>query len=91
MEIHHAIPRAVFESKYPTLITEEQLHSLENLRGIPYNATMPNGSKLHTHITNLWNNFYNTHPQATTNLQNIIDFVKTIDDQFGNRFIPPIR
>jgi hypothetical protein len=61
-----------------------QMHSVENLRGIPTNGPLTQGS-----ITAIWNQFYATYPNAT--LQQILDKVKSIDDQFGHYFVPPIR
>jgi hypothetical protein len=83
-QVHHAVPQAVL-NKYPNLnITQQQMHSLENLRGIPND-----GSLSHQAITNSWNGFYASHPNAT--FQQILDKVKEIDDQFGHLFLPPIR
>ena len=88
MQIHHAVPRAVQDSRYPGLITFEQLHSLENLRGIP-NALRHGNVSLHQHITNQWAAFYQAFPTAT--LTDVLNFTKQIDDEFGHLFIPPVR
>jgi hypothetical protein len=88
MQVHHAIPQAVFDTKYPGLITEAQLHSLENLRGIP-NSLRHGNVSLHQNITNQWAEFYRAFPNAT--LDDVLDFTKQIDDEFGHLFIPPIR
>ncbi|MBK8053353.1 MAG: hypothetical protein IPK35_08800 [Saprospiraceae bacterium] len=82
--VHHAIPQAVL-TKYPNLnISQDMMHSLENLRGIP-----SNGSVNHQTITNSWTQFYNNYPNAT--LQQLIDKAKEIDNQYGHLFVPPIR
>jgi hypothetical protein len=85
-QVHHAVPQAVI-SRYPTLgINQTQMHSLENLRGIPNNGTVS-----HQAITNSWNQFYATHPAATTTLEQILNKAKEIDNEFGHLFVPPIR
>jgi hypothetical protein len=90
MEIHHAIPRGAINTHYPTLgVTPYQLHSVENLRGIPRTTLGPNGGALHTEIGVIWNAFYRQNPNAS--LQDLLDFARTIDDQFGHLFVPPIR
>lgn len=83
-EVHHAVPRWV-QTRYAHLgITNNQLHSLENLRGIPNNNSLD-----HTTITNYWEAFYNSNQNA--NLGEVMDFVKFIDDEFGHLFVPPVR
>lgn len=83
-EVHHALPQAV-QNKYPYFnVTNDQMHSLENLRGIPND-----GSLDHTAITNYWLGFYYTNPNAS--FQEVMDFVKFIDDEFGHLFVPPVR
>jgi len=90
MEIHHALPQAL-KDKFPGFgITPGQMHSIENLRGIAKSATHPvTGGKLHSHITGQWQRFYNDFPNA--DLDDIRDFAKRIDDDFGHLFIPPVR
>lgn len=89
MQVHHAVPRRV-QNLYPNLgILDGQMHSVENLRGIPNTATI-NGQRVHTIITNYrWDPWYNAHPNAT--LQQIMDYAKEIDDEFGAYFVPPVR
>jgi len=93
MQIHHAIPRDVFNTRYPGLITEAQLHSLANLRGIPNSAKGigVNGTEvlLHAVITKRWKDWMDARP--TTDIDALLDFAKQIDDEFGSRFIPPVR
>jgi hypothetical protein len=91
LQVHHAVPQAV-ANKYPSLnITNNQMHSLENLRGISNNTFHPDipGQKLHPYITGQWTAFYNNNPNAT--LQQILAKTKEFDDEFGHLFIPPIR
>ncbi|MFZ5970715.1 MAG: hypothetical protein ACOYXA_03910 [Bacteroidota bacterium] len=82
-QVHHGVPQKVF-NKYPGRITEAELNSLENLRGIS-----KANSKIHQQITNRWEAFYQTNPNFTR--QDAIDFAKKIDDEFGHLFLPPIR
>ncbi len=83
-EVHHAVPQWVL-TRYPHLsITNDQMHSLENLRGIPNNGTLD-----HATITNYWEGFYNTNQNPT--YQELMEFTKFIDDEFGHLFIPPVR
>ena len=89
MQIHHAAPRALL-SRYPNLsISQNQMHSIENLRGIPNSLkfTKPDGQviSLHQHITNLWNTFYNNNTNVT-NISTIFNEAKKIDDQYGHLF-----
>ena len=88
MQVHHAVPQAVFDTKYPGLISEAQLHSLENLRGIP-NGALYRGLPAHAAITAEWKRFYLLNPTAT--LTEILSFSKGVDNQFGHLFIPPLR
>ena len=81
-QVHHAIPKKV--KNIYGLIDDNQLHSLENLRGIPIND-----QAFHQDITNMWSVWYTANPNFT--LQNAMDYAKEIDDLFGHRFIPPIR
>jgi|GEM_PF-2856842 len=84
-EVHHAIPQKVYDN-YDGIITRQQLHSLENLRGIPKNLPAPD---FHDEITDRWRIWFNNN--ADFDLDDALGFAKTIDDEFGHRFIPPIR
>ena len=95
MQVHHAYPRRAF-TNYPQLgVTANQLHSLENLRGIKNTTLLPGtNTRLHTHITNKWQqeffpNF--TQNNSVPTIQHVQDFAKIIDDEFGHLFTPPIR
>jgi hypothetical protein len=83
-DVHHAVPQWV-TSRYGHLsLTQNQIHSLENLRGIP-----ANGSLDHTTITNYWEAFHHSNPSP--GLDEVLDYAKWIDDNFGHLFIPPVR
>ncbi|MEM1323657.1 MAG: hypothetical protein AAGG75_25575 [Bacteroidota bacterium] len=71
-QVHHAVPKKVYE-RYHGIITREELHSIENLRGIPIND-----SAMHNIITVRWNRFYENLPNFTR--QKALDFAKQIYD-----------
>jgi hypothetical protein len=84
--VHHAVELQVM-TKYPGIITETEINSLANLRGVP-NAI---NKEVHLQrIRELWDAFYQTHP-ATCTKQDLLDYAKRIDDVFGGLFSPPIR
>jgi len=83
--VHHAIEQQVMK-RYPGVIRERQLHSLENLRGIPQEIN----KELHlSKIRKEWNNFYRSHPTATQ--RQLARQAKKIDDMFGAEFTPGAR
>ncbi len=81
LQVHHAVPRKV-EYHYG-LVSPNQVHSVENLRGIP------NSTRAHAIITARWSTWYNNHPNFT--LEDALNYAKEIDDEFGHLFVPPIR
>lgn len=93
MQIHHAIPRETITRRYPGLLTVAQMHSLENLRGIPNHlkgiGVNGNVVSLHQEITNKWTAWFNARPTAT--VEQLLHHARQIDIEYGSRFIPPIR
>jgi len=84
--VHHAVEQQALD-KYPGLITEEELNSLANLRGIP-NEINP---QVHLRrIRRLWDNFYAKHPNGVKK-EELLEYAKKIDDLLGDKFVPPIR
>jgi len=84
--VHHAVERGI-EKKYPGLFTQDELHSIENLRGIPKGAV---NSNIHlSKIRLAWNDFYNSHPNPTK--QEVLDYATKVDDMLGHWFEPRIR
>jgi hypothetical protein len=72
--------------RYPGVLTEAEMHSIENLRGIPKGLN----SDLHlTQIRERWDEFYEMHPQAAR--EQLLEQAAKIDDEFGSLFIPPVR
>jgi len=80
--VHHAIPRQVLRD-YPGLVTENEMHSLENLRGIPI-------WRDHEEITNEWRVFFNEHPPGSLTREQLFKKVRQIDAKYGARFDPPV-
>lgn len=75
--------------KYPGLFTDVEIHSLDNLRGIPKNIN----SELHlSKIRKSWNGFYKQIDQGITPLtrQAFINQRNYIDSLFGSLFLPPL-
>jgi hypothetical protein len=83
--IHHAVERQVARD-FPDLVSKSQIHSLENLRGIPKGI---NGETHLSQIRKMWNRFYKTHPNPT--LDQLLDQATKIDNHLGHLFDPPIR
>ena len=82
--VHHAIEQRAL-TRYPGVISESEMHSLDNLRGIPAGVD----SELHLSQIRLeWNAFYNSHPTAEK--VEILDKATEIDLKFGTYFLPPV-
>ena len=72
---------------YPGVVTKKELHSLENLRGIP----LLHNRKIHlSRIRIEWNKFYDTHKTSATK-DELLKKATEIDDMFGHLFTPPVR
>jgi uncharacterized Zn-binding protein involved in type VI secretion len=83
--VHHAVEQQAMK-RYPNLVNKEEMHSLENLRGIPKEKN----SDLHlSYIRKEWNRFYRETPSPTK--QQLLDKASQIDDIIGSQFNPPIR
>ncbi|MFI9807174.1 putative T7SS-secreted protein [Streptomyces sp. NPDC052301] len=84
--VHHAIEQQVLK-RYPNLFKADEIHSLENLRGIPKGDI---NSRIHlSEIRKSWNDFYRAHPTATR--QQVLEHVTKVDDMLGHWFNPRIR
>ena len=86
---HHAVEQQVL-NKYPGIITKKEMHSLDNLRGVPKEIN----SDLHLkQIRKEWDDFYDSFDDvgAIPTKQQLLDKAKEIDDLFGDRFFPPVR
>lgn len=83
--VHHGVEQQV-QLRYPGLVSDAELNSLENLRGIP------NKLKNFLHLSDIrkaWNQFYRTTPNPTQ--QQLLDQATKIDNRFGSQFLPPVR
>jgi hypothetical protein len=72
--------------KYPGGFTKSEMHSLENLRGVPNDV---NGNVHLGEIRILWNKFYKAHPTATR--QQLLDYATYVDHLLSDMFGPRIR
>lgn len=86
--VHHAVEQRVLKV-YPELVTPSQMHSLENLRGIPRSIN----SELHlSELRVLWNQFYKQFPLGTQpSVDQLLDYATSIDQQLGHQFLPPVE
>ena len=82
--VHHAVPQKTL-TIYPNEVSEAQINSLENLRGIPKD----NNAKVHlSQIAKEWNRFYKANPNATQS--QLLQKATEIDAKYGSLFNPPI-
>ena len=89
MRIHHAIPKALFVY-FRGVIPIDELHALDNLRGIPFEKN----NKLHLSIINSkWNAFMRQYQRSGTRptMEEIREQVRTIDRDHGQDFMPPYK
>ncbi|QKV95687.1 RHS repeat protein [Streptomyces sp. NA02950] len=84
--VHHAIEQQILK-RYPGLFKPEEIHSLQNLRGIPKGAI--NASIHLSEIRKSWNSFYATHSSPTR--QQVLDHATHVDDMLGHWFTPRLR
>ncbi|MEA9566898.1 MULTISPECIES: LysM domain-containing protein, partial [unclassified Xanthomonas] len=83
--VHHAVEQQVL-TRYPGVAAAEQIHSLENLRGIPKEIN----SDLHlSAIRREWNKFYRETPNAT--LPQLLRKATEIDSKYGSQFNPKVN
>jgi hypothetical protein len=86
--VHHAVEQQVL-NKFPGVVTQSQIHSLENLRGIPYEAN----SDVHlSQIRIEWNRFYKPFIESGTSptLEQLLQKATEIDARLGSQFRPPV-
>lgn len=83
--VHHAVERQAL-IKYPGVVAEAEIHSLQNLRGIP-KALNPE-----VHLSKIrlrWRDFYRTHANPTKRA--LLHQATLIDNEFGHLFRPRVR
>jgi hypothetical protein len=89
--VHHAVEKDVV-NKFPSLanqLSQDMIHSLENLRGIP----IPLNNQMHlSEIRLIWNRFYDNYSVSNPpSIQALLAKAKEIDNLYGSQFIPPMR
>lgn len=85
--VHHAVEQQAMR-RYPGLITDAEMHSLENLRGIP-KALDPTLHK--AEIAREWNDFYRMNPAATMTKEKLLAKATEIDRKLGHLFTPKVQ
>jgi hypothetical protein len=80
--VHHAVEQQVLK-RYSGLFEPSEVHSLENLRGIPI---VDNAATHLSAIRRSWNRFYKANPTATR--EEVLAHATEIDQQFGSGFLP---
>lgn len=82
--VHHAVEQQTL-TRFPKAVTEAQIHSLENLRGIPKAIN----SDVHlSQIRKSWNQFYKKNPSPTAD--QLLEHATVIDRLFGSQFRPRV-
>jgi len=83
--VHHGVEQQVLRKPQTKgLFSESEIHSLDNLRGIPNNLN----SDLHlSKIRKEWNRFYKEYPNPTK--EEILAKRADIDKKYGKLFNPP--
>ncbi|MBQ0925608.1 putative T7SS-secreted protein [Saccharopolyspora endophytica] len=85
--VHHAVEQQAMKKQYPELdISPNEMHSLDNLRGIPKEI---NGDVHLRKIRSEWDEFYIDNPNPSK--QDLLDKATEIDNRFGHQFNPPVR
>jgi hypothetical protein len=83
--VHHAVEQQVLK-RYPGVVSESEIHSLENLRGVPKDLN----PDLHlSTIRREWNQFYRENPSPTK--QDFLKKATEIDTKYGAQFNPPVE
>jgi len=85
--VHHAVEQQVLRKPQTQgLFSEAEIHSIDNLRGIPNEAN----SDLHlSKIRKEWNRFYKEYPNPTKD--DLLSKKAEIDNKYGHLFNPPIK
>jgi RHS repeat-associated protein len=82
--VHHAVEQQTL-TRFPNTVSETEINSLENLRGIPKEIN----PDLHlSKIRTEWNQFYRQNPNPTQ--QQLLQKATEIDMKYGSQFKPPV-
>ncbi|MCL2089614.1 MAG: hypothetical protein FWH11_00050 [Micrococcales bacterium] len=87
--VHHAVEQQVLK-KYPGVVSESEIHSLDNLRGIPREVNR----EVHLQeVRRVWNSFYSRMEELgrAPTQQELLDQASVIDNNLGHYFLPPER
>ncbi|MEE3952200.1 hypothetical protein [Peribacillus frigoritolerans] len=83
--VHHAIEQQILK-RHPNLFSLEEIHALENLRGIPKEVN----SDIHLSKIRIdWNRFYRNNPNPTK--EEVIGYMIELDQKYGENFNPPVK
>ncbi|MBZ9979179.1 hypothetical protein [Mesorhizobium sp. BR-1-1-10] len=82
--VHHGGEQQIID-RYPGLFAEEELNSIENLRGIHKKIDV----NLHKKVIRAeWNDFLRSHPRTTR--REFFEKITEVDKKYGHLFDPPI-
>jgi hypothetical protein len=94
IEVHHAVEQRVLDL-YPGILSESEIHSLQNLRGFPTDLIdSATGKPLHRSTIRIrWDDFYQKYEALgrAPAKQELLDFATHIDDLYGHLFDPQVR
>ena len=83
--VHHIIGQQI-SKRHLDLFSLEEIHALENLRGIPKEMN----SDIHLSKIRIgWNRFYRNNPSPTK--EEVINYMIELDKKYGEDFNPPIK
>jgi hypothetical protein len=84
--VHHAVEQQTLK-RYPGTVSPNEMHSLENLRGIPKGEV---NNRVHlSQLRKEWNRFYRDNPNPSQ--QQLLDHATKLDKKYGSEFNPPIK
>ena len=86
--VHHGVEQQVL-TRFPNVVTESEIHSLENLRGIPKDVN----PDLHLSAIRVeWNRFYKPFVESGTSptKAQLLQKATEIDLKYGSKFTPAI-
>jgi hypothetical protein len=85
--VHHAVEQQAIRRYPDAQITPNEMHSLENLRGVPKGEV---NSRVHlSELRKEWNRFYRDNPAPAK--QDLLKFATQLDKKYGHEFNPPIK
>ncbi len=88
--VHHGVEKRCTAYYKHLNLTQDEIHSLEILRGIPQDLN----TEVHLiAIGDIWREFYKKYPEGDVRVTKDMLFAvcKQVDDKFGTIFLPPIR